>query len=231
MANGTSGTKGGASGSNSGAPVSYKQLSDAEGAALLNKNPAWDNDDEIAEAIDLYASDTDPYGNGYSYSQNLNHDLSHGGFLTPQEAAIDAGLQKGMTEIGQDVELARFCHDGILKELGIQNYASMTDSELQSKLVGATFKTTSYLSTSYNGGKSPFAPGGKVGGGREVHMKIKAKKNTKFVRGDKSQAELVLNRGSKVKVTNIYFDGSTASPKNIYPNKIPRVVLEVEISG
>lgn len=222
MANGVSGTKG---------PVTYTQLSDAEGAALLESNPKWESDPDVAQAIDLYASNNDPYGNGFSYSQNLNHNLANDLPLTATEQKIDANLQKGMTEIGQNIQLVRFCHDSILKQLGVNNYQDYTDAELKNMLVGASFETTSYLSTSYNGTKSPFAPGQPKGGGREVYMKINAKGNTKFVPGDKAQAELVLNKGSKVKVTNVYYDGSTASPNKIFPKKIPRVVLEVEISG
>ena len=226
MANGVSGTKGSAE-----APVNYVQMTDQEGAALLESNPKWESDPDVAQAIELYASNNDPYGNGFSYSQNLNHNLANDLPLTPAEQKIDANLQKGMTAIGKDVQLVRFCHDSILKQLGVEDYSKMSESDLKKQLVGATFKTNNYLSTSYNGTKSPFAPGQPKGGGREVYMKINAKKNTKFTPGDKSQAELVLNKGSKVKVTNIYFDGSTASPQKIYPKSIPRVVLEVEISG
>lgn len=222
MANGTSGTS---------STTSYSQMTDSEGAALLNSNPKWQSDPDVAQAIDLYSSNTNPYGNGYSYSQNLNHNLANGLPLTSVEQKIDDNIQKGMTAIGKDVQLSRFCHDNILQQLGVDDYSKLSGAELKSKLVGATFKTTSYLSTSYNGTKSPFAPGQPQGGGREVYMKINAKKNTKFVPGDKSQAELVLNKGSKVKVTNVYYDGTMASPNKIYPKKIPRVVLEVEISG
>lgn len=227
MANGVSGTKGTAPET----PVNYTQMSDSEGAALLESNPKWESDVDVSQAIDLYKSNTNPYGNGFSYAQNLNHNLANGQPLTPVEQKIDTNLQKGMTQIGKDVQLARFCHDSILKQLGIDDYTKYSEKELQDKLVGATFKTNSYLSTSYNGTKSPFAPGQPKGGGREVYMKINAKKNTKFVPGDKSQAELVLNKGSNVKVKNIYFDGTSASPNSIYPKKIPRVVFEVEISG
>lgn len=223
MANGTSGTKSGT--------VSYSQMSDSEGAALLESNPKWQSDPDVAQAIELYASNNNPYGNGFSYAQNLNHNLANGLPLTSVEQQIDDNIQKGMTAIGKDVQLARFCHDSILQQLGVNDYSKLSDAELKQQLVGATFKTTSYLSTSYNGTKSPFAPGQPQGGGREVYMKINAKKNTKFVPGDKSQAELVLNKGSKVKVTNVYYDGTTASPNSIYPKKVPRVVLEVEISG
>lgn len=224
MSSGVSGTK--------NAPVvSYTQLSDAAGADLLNSNPKWSSDADVTQAIDLYASNNNPYGNGFSYAQNLNHNLANGLPLTDVEKKIDTNIQKGMTEIGQNVQLARFCHDNILQQLGVSDYSKLSGSELKQKLVGSTFETTSYLSTSYNGTKSPFAPGQPQGGGREVYMKINAKKNTKFVPGDKSQAELVLNKGSKVKVTNVYYDGTMASPQKIYPKKIPRVVLEVEISG
>lgn len=222
MANGTSGTKGGS--------TTYTQLTDKEGTALLESNPAWKNNPDVAEAIDLYSSNNNPYGNGFSYSQNLNHNLANNQALSEQEKKIDEGIQKGMTKLGKDVQLVRYCHDNILQQLGVDNYQNHSEAELKQMLVGATLETTSYLSTSYNGDKSPFAPGKSGGGGREVYMKINAKKSTKYVPGDKSQAELVLNKGSKVKVTNVYYDGTTASPNKIYPKKIPRVVLEVEIS-
>ena len=102
----------------------------------------------------------------------------------------------------------------------------MTDVQLQKALVGTTFTTTSYTSTSYDASKSPFAPNQPLGGGREVVMNIKAGKNTKVVFGAKKQAEMVLNKGTNMKVTGIHFDGSYATPRG--KGTKPRVVLEVE---
>lgn len=227
MANGTAGTKG----SSSSAGVNFVQLSNTEGEHLLNShNDIWQKNPDVAKAISLYASNNNPNGDGFSHAQNLNYKLDNGGTLNAAEAAIDQGLQKGMVALNQNVKLERYCHDDILKQLGISDYTKMSDSELQNAIVGATMTTTSYMSTAYNGSMSPFAPGKSGGGGREVLMKINAKKGTKFAPGDKNQGELILNKGSKIKVKNIYFDGTNAHPQKTYPNPMPRVVLEIEIS-
>ena len=102
----------------------------------------------------------------------------------------------------------------------------MSDAQLQSALVGKTFKTTSYMSTSYDGKKNPFNPSASGGGGREVVMNIKAGKDTKMVFGAKKQAEIVLNKGTNFKITGIKYDGSYATPRN--SGTKPRVVLEIE---
>ena len=233
MANGTSGTSGGgkvSAGGGGGGVTVFSQLTDEEGNALLNShNDVWQGNADVANAIGLYASNTNPNGDGYSHSQNLNYKLDQGKALNATEKQIDIGIQKGMQPIGKNVNLVRYCHDDILKQLGVSDYSKFSENELKSKLVGATFTTKSYMSTSYNANKSPFAPGAIAGGGREVVMQIKAKGSTKFVPGDKSQAELVLNKGSKVKVSNIYYDGTKAYPNSIYPKSKPRVVLEIEI--
>ena len=117
------------------------------------------------------------------------------------------------------------------KQLGIEEVPcivadDLTDAQLQSKLVGTTMQTTSYLSTSYDAKKSPFAPGNPLGGGREVVMNVNAGKNTKMVFGAKKQSEIILNKGTNMRITGVHFDGSTAYPRN--GGAKPRVVIDVE---
>ncbi len=183
-------------------------------------------DPDVTDAIKLYISNSNPNGDGYSHAQNLNYKLDNGMSLNASEKFIDDNIQAGMHAIGKDTTLVRYAHDDILKSLGVSDYTKMSDSQLQKALVGTTFKTTSYTSTSYDAKKSPFAPNAPLGGGREVVINIKAGANTKVVFGAKKQAELVLNRGTNMKVTGIHYDGSYATPRN--GSTKPRVVLDVE---
>ena len=183
-------------------------------------------DPDVTDAIKLYISNSNPNGDGFSHSQNLNYKLDNGMALNPTEKYIDDNIQAGMHAIGKDSELVRYCHDDILKSAGIPDYTKMTDAQLQSALVGRTFKTTSYMSTSYDGKKNPFNPSADQGGGREVVMKINAGKDTKMVFGAKAQAEIVLNKGTNFKITGIRYDGSYASPRS--GGTKPRIELTIE---
>lgn len=184
-------------------------------------------DPDVTDAIKLYISDSDPNGDDFSHSQNLNYKLDNGMALNPTEKYIDDNIQAGMHSIGKDSNLVRYCHDDILQKAGIADYTKMSDAQLQSALVGKTFTSTSYMSTSYDGNKNPFNPNAQKGGGREVIMNIKAGKDTKMVFGAKSQAEIVINKGTKFKINGIKYDGSYATPRNSRTSK-PRVVLEIE---
>ena len=183
-------------------------------------------DPDVTDAIKLYISDSNPNGDGFSHSQNLNYKLDNGIPLNVNEKFIDDNIQVGMHSIGKDSKLIRYCHDDILKSAGISDYTKMSDAQLQSALVGKTFQTTSYMSTSYDGKKNPFNPSASGGGGREVIMNINAGKDTKMVFGAKAQAEIVLNKGTNFKITGIHYDGSYATPRNA--GRKPRVVLDIE---
>ena len=183
-------------------------------------------DPDVTDAIKLYISDSNPNGDGFSHSQNLNYKLDNGMALNATEKFIDDNIQAGMHSIGKDSQLVRYCHDDILRSAGIADYTKMSDAQLQSALVGKTFKTTSYMSTSYDGKKNPFNPSAVGGGGREVVMNINAGKDTKMVFGAKKQAEIVLNKGTNFRITGIHYDGSYATPRN--SGIKPRVVLDVE---
>lgn len=183
-------------------------------------------DPDVTDAIKLYISDSNPNGDGFSHSQNLNYKLDNGTPLNATEKFIDDNIQAGMHSIGKDSNLVRYCHDDILQSAGIKDYTKMSDAQLQSALVGKTFTTTSYMSTSYDGKKNPFNPSAPNGGGREVVMNIKAGKDTKMVFGAKKQAEIVLNKGTNFKITNIHYDGTYATPRG--KGMKPRVIVDIE---
>lgn len=88
-------------------------------------------------------------------------------------------------------------------------------------------QTTSYTSWSYDKSKNPFLPGQPQGGGREVYIVNKSASSTNMFFGAKSQAEVVTNIGTNMKISNVYFDGTRATPR-LRSGSVPRIVIEVE---
>lgn len=182
---------------------------------------------DVVDAIKNYISNSNPNGDGFSHSQNLNYKLDNGIALNATEDFIDKNIQAGMHSLGNNVQLTRGCHDDLLKTIGINDYSKMSESQLKQQLVGTKLQTTSYMSTSYDVSKNPFlSSSSNVSGGREVVLKINAKSSTKGVFGAKSQAEIVLNKGTNIAIKNVYYDGTYATPRG--RGKMPRVILEVE---
>lgn len=232
------GSKSASGGSNAPAPTptgrggslgNFMWMTDSD-AQQLRDDMAGNYDADVVNAIKLYISASNVNGDGYSYSQNLNYKLDNGMPLDVNESYIDTFIQQGMHDIGQDTNLFRACHDDVLQACGISDYSKLSESQLQSQLVGTQFTTKSYLSTSYDMSKSPFYDGNSssgVAGGREVYMNIKAKSGTKVVFGAKKQAEMIINKGTNFKITGIKYDGSYAMPRG--KGMKPRVVLDVEV--
>ena len=204
----------------------YHQMSDADALALINANADSYNDPDFVTARKLYISSADANGDGFSYSQNLNYKLDNGLKLDANEAWINENLSSAMHPLGQGTKLVRYCHDDILKQCGVNDYTKLSEKQLQSKLVGTQLQSTSYISTSYNANRSPFHPNAPMGGGREVVMNIKAKGKTKGVFGEKKQTEIILDKGTGMKITGIHFDGTYATPRN--GRRKPRIVVDIE---
>ncbi len=204
----------------------FTAMSDTD-AQQLRDDMDGNYEPDVVNAIKMYISSADANGDGFSYSQNLNYKLDNGLPLDVNESYIDTFIQQGMHDIGKNTNLFRACHDDILQSLGISDYSKLSEGQLQSKLVGAKFKTKAYMSASYDAKKNPFTnPSSGVSGGREVYMNVKTKANTKVVFGSKAQAEMVINKGTNFKITGIHYDGTTAYPRN--KGARPRVVIDVE---
>lgn len=182
-------------------------------------------DPDTIGAIKAYISNA-PDAQGYSLSQNMNYKLENGLKLNASEQFTDRFLQKGMADLGKDTVLYRGAHEDFLQRLGIKNYQSMTESELKSALVGAEYQTKSYTSASYDKSKNPFYTGA-AAGGREVEMIINAPKTTKMVFGARAQTEIVINKGTKYRVTDVKYTNRTATPRNSGSKKVVQVEVEV----
>lgn len=206
--------------------ATYSDMDDAQAKNIISANSDAYDDPDFKNAQKLYISDANVHGDGYSYSQNLNYKLDNGIPLDVNEKYIDDNLQFGMRDIGANTNLYRACHDDLLKQCGISDYTKLTDAQLQSKLVGTEFKTKSYMSTSYNTKNNPFMTGAQSGG-REVYMNVKAHAGTKMVLGAKAQSEVILNKGTNMRITGIRYDGTYATPRGSYRSK-PRVIIDVE---
>ena len=205
----------------------HTQFTDADAAALIAKNIDVEQDPDYVYARKLYISAT-AQSNGFSYSQNLNYKMDNNLPLDANEQFMRDVLQTSMRPIGKDTTLFRAAHDDILKQLGIADYTKHTQADLQQRLVGTTMQTTSFTSWSYDKSKNPFLPGQLNGGGREVYIVNKTAASTNMFFGARKQAEIVTNVGTNMKITNVYFDGTYATPRLKMGSKVPRIVIEVE---
>lgn len=206
--------------------IVFGAFSDADAQQLRD-----DTDDRysptVLDAIKQYISKATD-SQGYSMSQALNHKLNNGLKLNANEKFMDTYLAKGMHDIGKDITLYRGAHEDFLQRLGIKNYQSMTESQLKQALAGAQYQTLSYTSASYDKSKNPFYTGANSGG-REIEMVIKAPKTTKIVFGARSQAEMVINKGTQYKITDVKYTGRTATPRG--QGYKPVLQVEVEAIG
>lgn len=208
----------------------YTAMTDAEASQIRNDvDDRYDIDAKTA--IKEYIS-KNPYdkalGSGYSISQDMNYRLDNGMKLDATEAYMDSEMSRAMHNLGKDTILYRAAHQDILQSMGIQNYDRMSESQLKSALVGGLLTTKSYTSTAYDYNKSPFTTGA-LAGGREIIMNIKAKSDTQVVFGARAQAEIILNKGTNLRITDVRYTGRTASPRSSSRNyKQIQIDCEVE---
>lgn len=159
-------------------------------------------------------------------SQNLNYKLDEGRPLTINEKFVHANLQKGMHTQNADMVLYRGAHQNFLEGLGVKNYHTMTEAQLQKALVGLQYQSKSYTSSSYDKSKNPFLSGAQAGG-REIEMTIKQGGKTLVMLGARKQAEVITNIGTNYKITGVKFTGRTASPRGS-SSSFPVLHLDIE---
>ena len=247
MGRGSSGIGGGGGAGGSNIPVNATAMTDADAQQLRDQQDSQ-YDASTTAAVKMYISNTNFDNQGHSLSQVMNYlesegvDLStanlsainkqYGLNLTPGDLAsmqyTSAYMDRAVHPLGRDSILQRGAHDDILRQtFGINDYSKMSQAQLQSRLVGQTFKNTSYMSASYDVTKNPFLSSSSgVSGGREVVLNIKAGKNTKVLFGAKSQSEIVIGKGTDFKITGVNFSGKTATPRG--GRSKPQVVIDIE---
>ena len=239
------GTGGGGGGG--GAPVNAQWLTNQQ-ASTLRQQQDSSYDANTTAAVKQYISNTNFDGQGHSLSQTMNFLLDNGvdlqtanvkqlnkqyGLRLDNRALAsmqytDAYMSIATHPIGQDINLLRGAHDDLLKNVfGISDYSKLSQAQLDKRLTGKTFKTTSYMSTSYDKNKNPFlSSSSNVSGGREVVYNIKAGKNTKMLFGARKQAEMILDKGTDFKITGVYYTGQTATPRG--GSSKPQIIVYLE---
>lgn len=94
--------------------------------------------------------------NGKALSQNANWAAANGLPLTKRQQAMMDAVDKLAKPIGQETTLYRADHDDFLKRLKVNNYQSMSDSQLRKALVGKTWTNDCLESTAYDSRDNPF---------------------------------------------------------------------------
>ena len=215
---------------------SFVQLTDKEASDLRDQQDSM-YDATTTAGIKMYISNTNYDGQGHSLSQTLNYMLENDMDISSDSSLsyTDAVMHSAAHTFGKNIQLQRGCHDDILKQLGVNNYAKMSEAQLQNLLIGASAQFKAYVSTSYNINKNPFLShqsGSGVAGGREVKLNINARDTTKGLFGAKKQSEVVLDKGTNFKITGVRFAkdsrGNTiyATPRG--RGAMPQLEIDIE---
>lgn len=203
-----SSSPGGAAGATAGGK--YQKLTHADAIAMAGEM----GQDKIPTAEVNQMLDR---GNGYFGTPNsfqINEDLREAAEKGWDEPVLDDGsyetveiLDKNMKPSTRDVQLVRMLGDSFLKSMGISDDISTRDydadglKEMQ-KAVGKVYTNGGYTSTSFDIDSNVFR-------GKTVQMNIRAPKGTKMLvspdiyDGEIAEAEILLARGSAMKITAI----------------------------
>lgn len=162
--------------------------------------------------------------NGKALSQNANWAAANGLPLTKR----------------QETTLYRADHDDFLKRLKVNNYQSMSDSQLRKALVGKTWTNDCLESTAYDSRDNPFWPqpggrrstgkhgqGGSVSGNREVLIRYHTAKSARAAFIQPSQSEAVLAVGTHHKITGVRSTRLGPSRANLSGKKVLELEIEV----
>lgn len=253
MGRGSSGISAGAGGGGTvsafvpNVPVSASALTDTQAQNLRDQQDS-SYDASTTAAVKQYISNTNFDGQGHSLSQTMNFLESEGVDLaTANLAAVNkkyglhltandwasmqytsAYMGRAVHPLGVDTLLQRGAHDDMLRQsFGISDYSTWSQAQLQQFLVGRTFRTTSYMSTSYDVTKNPFLSSASgVSGGREIVYNIKAGKNTSVLFGARSQSEVIIGKGTDFKITGVRYSGKKATPRG--GSYKPQLIIDIE---
>ena len=193
-------------------------------------------------ATNYLEAHTEP-GSLYSHSQNMNTMMAKGQKLTGKYKQTHDGLMSAMHNIGYNVTLTRYDHDGminsLLNTLGAgKNYENLTQKQLQKALVGVKVNENKFLSTSYNDFTTAPASSKKIFDSRAVKINYKVKADTKAMMPGKGPGgdfgEIILaptngtaNRGGTI--TGVRLTGQKVRRKGTQTYDQPRIEIDIEI--
>lgn len=221
--------------------ANFKDVDNADYHQLYNgrqyyQNQALSIDQRVA--VMNYLSDKPEPGSMYSASQNLNHNLNNGVKLNANQQFMYNNLQSSMHNLGYNLKLQRYDHDDSLNELlkstGLNvGYDTLTESQLKSALVGMSYKSNGFTSTSYN----DFAKAGSSANtfsSRAIKFEYSAKAKAQGMMPGNGPGgnlgEIILSNTNNFKITDVKFDGRRARYKGTqsYGAKGLTVYVDVE---
>lgn len=177
--------------------------------------------------------------NGKALSQNANWAAANKLPLTARQQAMMDAVDKLAKPIGQETTLYRADHDDFLKRLKVNNYQSMSDSQLRKALVGKTWTNDCLESTAYDSRDNPFWPqpsgrgsgthgqGGIRSGNREILIRYHTAKSTRAAFIQPSQSEAVLAAGTHHRITGVR--STKLGPSHTYLSGKKVLELEIEV--
>lgn len=178
--------------------------------------------------------------NGKALSQNANWAAANGLPLTKRQKAMMDAVDKLAKPIGTETTLYRADHDDFLKRLKVNNYQSMSDSQLRKALVGRTWTNDCLESTAYDSRDNPFWPqpggargtgargqGGINSGNREILIRYHTAKTARAAFIQPSQSEAVLAIGTHHKITQVRTTRTGPTRTYLSGQKVLEVVIEV----
>ena len=145
----------------------FHQLGDEDGYFNLQNFDA-----QTQAAIAAYLDPRATPGSLYAPSQNMNYAMRQGIPLTASQQQMRDGLMNGMHNLGENLEMTRYCRVDYMAGLGCGNFDRMQISTLQRRLVGQTYTDPSFLSASCN--RFSKAPGRNSFTDKAVKLNIKA---------------------------------------------------------
>lgn len=218
--------------------LNFKDTDDADYHQLYNGRQYYANqslsiDQRVATMN--YLSDQPAQGSLYSMSQNMNYKLSNGQKLNANEQYTYNNLQSAMHNLGYNLTLSRYDHEGAINSLlsanGVKgSYDAFSEAQLKSLLVGTQFQTKSLLSTSYNdfskSNSNPFTS-------RAVKIVYNAKAKTQAMMPGNGPGgnlgEIILSNKNTFKVTDVKFDGRQARHKGTQSYTAKAVTLYIDV--
>lgn len=185
-----------------------------------------------------YLSNEAEAGSLYSPSQNLNYALARGAKLNGQQKYMDDNLTAAMHNLGYNVTLSRYDHEGFINGLLAQagyrgDYGNLTAAQLKSYLVGRSYVHNQYVSTSYNDFKR--APAGDPFRDRAVRVEYRAAANAQAMMPGRGPGgdfgEIILGKGQTYRIVDVKYSGKKARAQGTQNYTRDQVVVVVEVGN
>ena len=177
-------------------------------------------------ALQDYLHDQPTPGSLYSPSQQLNYKMRQGLPLDANEQFMADSLMNGMHNMGYNVNLTRYERVDFMQRLGIQNYDSMSESQLKQAIVGKEYKDTAFGSYSYNNFKN--APAGNPFTDKAVKVTRRTKAGTQVLMPGNGPGgalgEIVVAPNQNVRIVDVKYTGKRGRSGSNYYKQVEVIV-------